>query len=84
VKGLGFGLGLLYVGDRSGDLDNSFELPGYFRTDAAIFYQTEQVRVGINFQNLFDVNYFPSSAQFRESVYVGDPFTVVGSVSIQF
>ncbi|MHC5732847.1 MAG: TonB-dependent receptor domain-containing protein, partial [Nostoc sp.] len=35
LKGLGFGLGLFYVGRRAGDADNSFELPDYLRTDAA-------------------------------------------------
>jgi iron complex outermembrane recepter protein len=83
AKGFGFGLGLLYVGDRFGDADNSFTLPGYLRTDAALFYRRDKFRIGLNFQNLFDVDYFKSAA-FRESVYVGDPFTVIGSVSVEF
>ena len=37
-QGLGFGTGLFFVGDRQGDLDNSFQLPSYVRTDAAIYY----------------------------------------------
>jgi iron complex outermembrane receptor protein len=83
AKGLGFGFGLLYVGDRFGDTDNTFILPGYLRTDAALFYRRDKFRIGLNFQNLFDVDYFKSAA-FRESIYVGDPFTVIGSVSIEF
>jgi iron complex outermembrane recepter protein len=83
LKGFGFGLGLVYVGDRFGDTDNTFVLPGYLRTDAALFYRSDKFRIGLNFQNLFNVNYF-SAAAFRESIYVGDPFTVIGSVSIEF
>ncbi|MBW4596724.1 MAG: hypothetical protein KME46_28450 [Brasilonema angustatum HA4187-MV1] len=29
-------MGLFYVGDRQGDLANTFELPNYLRTDAAL------------------------------------------------
>jgi iron complex outermembrane recepter protein len=36
LRGLGFGLGLYYVGDRFGNLANNFVLPSYFRTDAAL------------------------------------------------
>ncbi len=42
LRGLGFGLGLFYVGERAGDLDNSFEIPDYLRTDAAIYYRRDQ------------------------------------------
>jgi iron complex outermembrane recepter protein len=84
LKGLGFGLGLFVVGDRPGDFDNSFTLPGYLRTDATLFYRRDNVRLGLNFQNLFNVDYAESSAQFRESIYEGEPFTIIGSVSIKF
>jgi iron complex outermembrane recepter protein len=83
LKGFGFGLGLFFVGDRQGDFDNTFTLPGYFRTDATLFYRRDKFRVGLSFQNLFNVNYIKSSAQFRESIYPGEPFTVIGSISIE-
>ncbi|MEH2448348.1 MAG: TonB-dependent siderophore receptor [Nostoc sp.] len=38
LQGLGFGLGLFYVGEREGDLENTYELSSYLRTDASIFY----------------------------------------------
>jgi iron complex outermembrane recepter protein len=83
LKGLGFGLGFFYTGDRQGDLDNSFALPSYLRTDAAIFYKRDRFRVGLNFTNLFDIEYFqPSNAAFP--VYPGEPFTVQGTVSWEF
>ncbi|MEG3846911.1 TonB-dependent receptor, partial [Microcoleus sp. herbarium19] len=83
LQGLGFGLGLFYVGERQGDLANSFELPSYTRTDAAIFYNRDNFRVAINIKNLFDIDYFASS-QSRTRVYYGDSLTVVGTVSWQF
>ncbi|WP_245570493.1 TonB-dependent siderophore receptor [Chroococcidiopsis thermalis] len=83
LQGLGFGIGFFYVGDRQGDLDNSFTLPSYFRTDAAIFYNRGQFRAALNFRNLFDVDYF-ESAYGDLSVYPGEPFTVLGTVSWQF
>jgi len=83
LQGLGFGLGLFYVDNRQGDLANSFELPSYFRTDAAIFYNRDNWRLSINIKNLFDVDYFESASS-RNRVFVGDPFTVQGTISWQF
>ena len=42
------------VGDRQGDLENTFVLPNYFRTDAAIFYNRDRFKASLNFNNLFD------------------------------
>jgi iron complex outermembrane receptor protein len=83
-KGFGLGAGVFFVGDRQGDLDNSFTLPSYVRTDAAIFYRRDNWQANLNFQNLFDVDYIRSSETFREAVRPGDPFTVIGSVSVKF
>jgi iron complex outermembrane recepter protein len=82
-KGLGFSLGIYFVGDRQGDLDNTFEVPGYTRTDASIFYNRGKFRTALNFRNIFDIDYF-ESAQTDLRVRPGDPFTVVGSVSFEF
>ncbi|MEH2010279.1 MAG: hypothetical protein V7K65_01820 [Nostoc sp.] len=35
---MGLSLGLFYIGDRQGDLNNTFTVPSYLRTDADIFY----------------------------------------------
>jgi len=84
LQGLGFGAGLFFVGDRQGDLDNSFQLPSYVRTDTAIYYRRDNWRAALNFQNLFNIDYIKSSAGFRESIYPGEPFTVIGSVAVEF
>ncbi|MEH2084027.1 MAG: TonB-dependent siderophore receptor [Nostoc sp.] len=83
LQGLGFSLGFFFVGTQQGDLANTFELPSYLTTDAAIFYKREQFRAALNFKNLFNVDYFQSGGS-RVSVYPGEPFTVQGTISWQF
>ncbi|BAY65321.1 ferrichrome-iron receptor [Calothrix brevissima NIES-22] len=83
LKGLGFGLGLYYVGDRYADLDNTSVLPSYFRTDSAIYYKQDNWKLALNFRNLFNETYY-ETAQSRNIIYPGAPFTVIGSFSIQF
>ena len=79
LKGFGGGLGLYYVGDRFVDSANAVKLPSYLRTDAALFYRQGQFDAALNFQNLFDVNYFETgfgSMLTNTTVYYGYPFTV--------
>ncbi|WP_250123544.1 TonB-dependent receptor [Chroococcidiopsis sp. CCMEE 29] len=83
LQGLGFGLGLFFVGERQGDLDNSFEVPSYIRTDASLFYRRDNWRAGINFRNLFDIDYI-EAADTRSRITPGAPFTIIGSVSVEF
>ena len=83
AKGLGFGFGLFYVGDRQGDLENTFSLGDYLRTDAAVYYRRNQFNAAINIRNLFNVNYISSSSG-RTYIDQGEPFTVVGSIRWEF
>lgn len=83
LSGLGFGLGLFYVGEREGDLDNSFQLDDYLRTDAAIYYRRNNLNLALNFQNLFDVDYI-EFAEDDLSVFPADPLTVLFSASYEF
>ncbi len=73
LAGLGFGLGLFYVGDREGDLSNTFSLPSYLRTDASVFYERDAFRAAINIRNLFDIRYFETAGG-ELNVYPGEPF----------
>lgn len=84
LQGLGLGLGLFYVDARQGDLENSFELPSYMRTDAAIYYRQNNWRAAINIQNLFGIRYFETSELGRTTVIPGAPLTVVGSFTVEF
>ena len=82
---MGFGLGLKYVGARKGGLPNSFEVKDYLTTDAAIFYKKNNWRAALNFKNLFDIDYIEGVNTFRaRNIYPGKPFTVIGSVSVEF
>ncbi len=81
-KGLGFGLGFFFVGERQANLTNTFQLPSYITTDAAIFYKQDRFRAALNFKNLFDVDYFDTAV--GREIYRGDPFTVQATVGWQF
>ncbi|MBE9048992.1 TonB-dependent siderophore receptor [Nostocales cyanobacterium LEGE 11386] len=83
LQGLGFGLGLFFVGERPGDILNTFELPSYLRTDAAIFYKRDRFRASLNVRNLFDVDYLEASFN-NVRVFRGDPLTVQGTISFEF
>lgn len=85
LEGLGVGVGFNYVSDRAGDLANSFEMDSYFLTNAAIFYRRDNWRAALNFNNIFDINYVQGNPFSRlRNIEVGEPFTVIGSVSVQF
>jgi iron complex outermembrane recepter protein len=81
LKGLGFGAGVFYVGGVEAELPNSFIIPSYVRTDATIFYKRDKWKIGLNFKNLFDTNYYSNQGG---AIYRGDPFTILGSFSIEF
>ncbi|MBF2046386.1 MAG: TonB-dependent siderophore receptor [Elainella sp. C42_A2020_010] len=84
LEGLGFGLGLYYIGDRPLDNANTVELPGFLRTDAAIFYERDQFRAALNIRNLFDVENYVSRYGSSDVVHIGTPFTVQGTLSWKF
>ncbi len=85
LQGLGFGAGFNFVGERDGDLDNSFVLDDYFLTNAGVFYRRDSWRFALNAKNLFDVDYIAASNNSRTSgLEPGAPFTIVGSVSVTF
>ena len=84
-QGLGFGLGFNFVGERKGDLADSFEVDSYFLTNAAVFYRQNDWRVQLNVENLFNVDYIESVNNSRtRQIYPGDPLTVRASVSYTF
>jgi iron complex outermembrane receptor protein len=84
LKGLGFGVGLRYVGERQGDLENSFELPSYLRTDAAIYYKRNNFRAALNVSNLFDTEYFEAAQYGRAGIFPGAPLTLIGTIGLEF
>ncbi len=98
VKGFGAGIGMYAQGKRNGifqcqdpaNCQAPFEIAGYVRMDAALYYRKQEVfnktnlLAAINFTNLLDHRYFSGAQNFREIVYTGAPFTAVGSLRFEF
>ena len=67
-----------------------FELPGFVRMDAALYYRKQEVfaktnlLAAVNFTNLLDQRYFTGAQNFREIVYTGARLTVIGSLKFEF
>jgi iron complex outermembrane recepter protein len=81
LQGLGFGAGLYFVGEQEVDLPNTFKLPSYLRADASIFYRRQNYRFAVNFKNISNVKYYEVDGY---SIDPTAPFTVLGTVSVEF
>ncbi|MGI0487249.1 TonB-dependent siderophore receptor [Pantanalinema rosaneae CENA516] len=85
LQGLGFGVGINYVGNRYGDLANSFKVGDYFLTNLALFYKRNNWRLGLNINNLFNVSYISSTNNSRNFGNApGAPLTVIGTIAVEF
>ncbi len=84
---LRLGAGAHYVGERAGNPDNDFHLPGYTVADAFATYETrldgQKVRLQLNVKNLFDRTYY-SSAVSRYFVSMGDSRQVILATTLEF
>jgi iron complex outermembrane receptor protein len=84
LKGLGFGVGINYVGNRFGDLANSYQVGDYLIGNAAIFYRRDRYRFALNFKNISDADYIQSVTGNEGGIGPGEPLTVMGSFSVEF
>jgi iron complex outermembrane receptor protein len=85
LKGLGFGGGFNFVGERQGGLPNSFTADSYFLTNAALFYDRDNWKIQLNFDNLFDTDFVEALGESPEGINdLGEPFTVRASFSATF
>lgn len=90
LHGLGAGIGMFAVGERPGDLGNTYELPGYVRMDAALYYRKQEILprmnlvTQLNVQNLLGQEYFYGGAASRAYNFPGAPLTFLGSVKLEF
>jgi iron complex outermembrane receptor protein len=79
VKGLRMGAGGSLAGQRQGDNENDFQLPGYGRVDAMVGYQFapsflhrgKTLSFQLNVRNLLNKSYFESGSGF--GTYSADP-----------
>lgn len=84
LKGLGFGAGLKYVGDRAGNTENTYTVGDYLVGNAAIFYNRGRYRFALNFKNIANAYYIESSTGAEGGIEPGAPFTIIGSFSVRF
>jgi iron complex outermembrane recepter protein len=84
-----FGAGVFAQSQRQGDQANTFQLPGYARTDAMLSYDftagTARVTLQLNADNLLDKRYYTGSHQFvKDWIAVGKPRTWTLSARVDF
>ncbi|MEH2275552.1 MAG: TonB-dependent siderophore receptor [Nostoc sp.] len=82
LKGLEFGAGIFYVGDRVNDyFDPIITLPSYVRTDAVISYKRDNWQAALNFKNIFNVRYYETNWPL---IFPQAPFTLQGTIYVEF
>ena len=80
---LGLAAGMILVGDRTGDLQASFRLPGYVRWDAGLFYERSQFHLSVYVENVFDREYYVGSVN-NLAVFPGMPLNVRAQAGWRF
>lgn len=87
LRGLRIGTGVFVRGLREGDNANTFQLPAYARWDASIGYEFRyngfRITPQFNVYNILDKKYFDNSS-FRGNIRPGIPFTVLGSIRLEY
>ena len=83
ARGLSLGIGGRHYTDQSGDLGNSFRLPGYGIVDASATYRRGRAQWQLNANNLANRRYYSGS---YNNLYVkpGEPRVIRGTVSWNF
>ena len=93
LNGFSVGLGTVAAGQREGNIDNSFQLPGYVRMDAFAAYRWNikktKVTTQFNIQNLLDKQYYASTDPESNvspalGVMPGAPLMAIGSLRVEF
>jgi len=80
---LGFATGVVYRGERQGDIDNSYQLPDYARWDAGIYYRQGRLQFSLLAENLLDTFYI-ASGKSQVANIPGAPFNLTGTVRVDF
>jgi iron complex outermembrane receptor protein len=79
----GVALGMVYVGERPGDLIDSFALGSYVRWDGGVYYQRGVLNASLYLENIGDRTYYAGSLN-NLSVYPGNPFTLRAQLGVKF
>jgi len=83
-RGLKWGAGIFYRGERQANTENSFELPSYTRVDARVGYQQDDWEVNLTLKNLFDTEDNFEAVDTGPLVQPGTPLTAIASMSVKF
>ncbi len=87
LRGLRVGAGIVAVGERQGDIANTFQLPGFVTTNLMTSYQWQvgptRLTAQLNVNNLLDVTYFSGSDAFTSATF-GTPRFFMGSIRMEF
>jgi iron complex outermembrane receptor protein len=92
-EGFSFGVGGVLAGQREGDFQNSFQMPGYVRMDAFVAYKRHvgptRLTAQFNIRNLLDKEYYESTDPDSNvapalGVYPGAPLTAIGSLRLEY
>ena len=87
LRGLKVGGGVVAVGERQGDIANTFQLPGYVTANLMASYQWHvgitRLTAQLNVNNLFDTNHFAGSDGFNSAMF-GTPRFFMGSIRMEF
>ncbi|MDB6454261.1 TonB-dependent siderophore receptor [Falsirhodobacter sp. 20TX0035] len=78
------GAGIVHVGDRKGDLDNSFEVESYTRLDTmAAFPVSDRAEISVMIRNVTDEDYIATTAGENEND-PGAPRSVMAKLDYRF
>jgi iron complex outermembrane receptor protein len=90
-RGLSLAGGVNVIGERKGDVENSFELPAYALLNAMAAYSfrpsmlpwVKNIVAQLNVTNILDTLHY-TNANGRNSIMTGAPRAVMGSIRIEF
>lgn len=84
LEGLKLGTGITAVGERPGDIDNSFSVDGYYRLDASLSYKiNENLDFSLVGRNLTNERYIETTTSKTEN-HAGKPINVIASLKASF
>lgn len=84
TKMFGAGVGVVHQSEFFPTIANSVIVPSFTRVDAALYLDVnENWSAQVNFENLFDTNYF-ASAHNNFNISPGAPFSVYGTIRAKF
>lgn len=83
LTGLGFGFGTNFVTERNLSLNDTQTIPGYTLMNAAVYYNTGNVRLQLNVNNLTDKTHWVGGYDYLR-LFPGAPRNLLGTITFSF